>query len=133
MTGRGGRTPGRRPWEVREYNDGDGHGDGHGDDGGDHRHHDDDDGDDDDIDDVKERGTHLVCCLGQRQNKTTDCYLISTCSYCPLSHMVVCFMFDQELTSADYPLRVVTNHLFFYICCTPERAQGYAFIGTIIE
>ena len=22
---------------------------------------------------------------------------------------------------------------FFYICCTPERAQGYAFIGTIIE
>ena len=22
---------------------------------------------------------------------------------------------------------------FFFICCTPERAQGYAFIGTIID
>ena len=22
---------------------------------------------------------------------------------------------------------------FFSICCTPERAQGYAFIGTIID
>ena len=51
----------------------------------------DDDGEDDDIDDIKERGTHLVCCLGQRQNKTTACYLIPTYSYCPLSHMVVWF------------------------------------------
>ena len=91
LTGRGRRTPGRRPWAVREYNDGDGDGLGHGDDGGDRRHHDDDDGDDDDIDDIKERGTHLVCCLGQRQNKTTDCYLIPTYSYCPLSHMVMWF------------------------------------------
>ena len=25
------------------------------------------------------------------------------------------------------------SFFFFFICCTPERAQGYAFIGTIIE
>ena len=25
------------------------------------------------------------------------------------------------------------EYLFLFICCTPERAQGYAFIGTIID
>ena len=35
--------------------------------------------------------------------------------------VVPCFMFDQELTSADYPLRVITNHLDF------QRQVGWAY------
>ena len=38
---------------------------------------------------------------------------------------------DEE---SDYTEKVTVMFFFvFFICCTPERAQGYAFIGTIVE